>query len=129
MSVNCAKNVCQFCDKNPGYLQGFAKGWACNTCLFEYGLLDHPMLTDEVQLGGEDNYLDDEHRWFEYGECGYGWENYHQPRLKPKKVKVVVEELECDPSDLRSATHYVYTQRDAPKAVAKPGKWQVDIWY
>lgn len=97
-----------------------------NTCLFDYGLLDHPMLTEEVQLGG-DNYLDDEHHWFEYG---YGWEHYAQPHYpKLRKAKVTIEELECDPSNLASATHYVRTLADAKKVEVTAKKWTVDIWY
>jgi hypothetical protein len=145
------RNVCQFCDKNPGYLQKFARGWSCNNCLYLYGLINHKLLTDEVEIDTEE-YIDDEaetmadvyarqmawggqHRqqteWNEYYDDGYS-QPYKQGLgyyYKPKKAIVVIEELECDPANLASATHYVRTLANAKKAEVKAGKWTVDIFY
>jgi hypothetical protein len=121
------RHTCQFCDQHPGYLQGFANGWACNTCIFEMGLIDHELLNNKVDI--DEQYIEGD----EYAAWGHYWCRPYKQGLgyydNLKIANVIIEELECNPSDLASETHFVHTQLNAKKAEVKARKWQVEIQY
>jgi hypothetical protein len=110
-------DVCQFCNKNNGYLVEFSKGWACLSCVNDYGVEDFigPNRVEDGRISLKDV---NSYYYDEYGE--YEWVN-----IKPIKVPVIIEELACDPKNLASPG-LILRQTIIPIKDMKFGKrWQL----
>jgi len=121
----CMSANCQFCDEDPGYLVAFARGWACNSCLAEYGLEHHHETAGGMVTTGTSTRT---YHWDEYGEY-YGWEYGDYSHIKPRKVPVTIEELECDPKNLAMFAKVVVVKNEPKKVTVSGKKWEVDLWY
>ena len=69
-----------------------------------------------------------EYNWTEYGEY-YGCDYIDYSYLKPRKVPVVIEELECDPTNLASFAKVLVANTKPTKVEVSSKKWEVEIYY
>jgi hypothetical protein len=81
----CATLTCQFCDKSA-HLFTFCEAWACRSCLQQYGYdSDEDVVRPHYNMAPIEDY-------YYNGEWSV--------EVKIRKVKVLIEELESDSSNL-----------------------------